>query len=345
MDDSTSYDAVLLVDFDPPPHLPFASYESLAKCGIDTATKLKLSRNFRLRPQHLPIYENVHSHHIVAKIDVRCSTNDRQNAARFVNEHIRNALKANMTTDAIILSVVETFPSRVVKGLNYGAMNEPISKFGTSSKRAIPTQFSSSETDGILNEQVGKKKKKQSKKTADDGHAALALPHDGNPSTPFTVIASVPHPSTDIPDLMDLLNGQYVPEVDVGRQATPPSTTPSGSSTGDAANSVVVRPPAAKVRRTAANEPSAATTEARLDMLDQQLHTNLQRIHKGILYLTGEVETFREEYKIIARKLDKMTENTIATKLASDHTFPMSTLEELEAYMEQDPKLTILIER
>ena len=187
-DDATSYDALLLVDLNPPPNYQHASYENIAKCGIDkvlAGTKLKLSRSFRLRPLSLPIYENRHKHHVVAKIDARCNTSDRQAATRFVNEHIRNTKRANITMDAIILSVVETFPSRVVKGLNYDAKNEPISKFGTSSRRKIQTQFSSSDTDTMhvqaseRTNKLGTKKKQK---------VATAVPTD----TPYTVTAPAP---------------------------------------------------------------------------------------------------------------------------------------------------------
>ncbi len=145
---STEYDCVLIVDLDPQPNYPHASVEAMKDCGLDP-NKLKLSRNFRLRAMRLPIYEDEHLYHVVAKIDKRCSTNDKNNARRSVNEHIANAKRAKLTMDAIMQSVVEAFPSRVVKGLNYDANNEPQSKYGTSNRLRVNTKFSSSDTDCV----------------------------------------------------------------------------------------------------------------------------------------------------------------------------------------------------
>ncbi len=343
MDDSTSYDSVIIVDLDPPQNYPHASYDTIDRLGLEKEGKLKLSRNFRLRAIRLPIYEHAHFHHVIAKIDTRCTTSDKQNATRSVNEHIRNAKKANMTMDAVLQSVVETFPSRVVKGLNYDAHNEPISKFGTSSRRKINTQFSSSDTDGVQanhHETIAKKAAAKKKKENDPPQQrVVALPHNGDPTMPFRVIAPSPGGSSnvDIPDLMDVLGAQ-VTLVDE------PETRGAEVPAIPVEEHVSVKEPPAKVRRI--NNDDIKALQERIDNVQNQVNSSLARIHKGILYLTGEVEQFREEYKGIASKLDDVIGDSIVKKMsARHHTFPFDSLQALEAYLEDDPQMTLLIER
>ncbi len=357
-DDATSYDHVLLLDLDPAPDFPHASHEPIARHGIEEAAggRLKLSRNFRLRPIKLGIYAEPHWYHIIAKFDTRCTLSDRIKATRAVNVHIREARKTLHSMDAIVKSVVEQFPCRVVRGLNYEDHNNPTSKFGTSARRKVNTQFSSSETDAnaIQKPQTPPKKKRgRPKKTPADRQnptqeegrkrdfssafstpaepTALspaeptALPHDGNPTTPFTVIA--PNPNTDKQDdVLDISNW------DIVFQDVAPTQ-----------HEVQVKEPATKMSRN--DRVDLKALHRRLDSFESKVNANLTRIHKALIYLTEQTEKFREDYQAIRDTLRTVTEKHVVKTIDNAHVFPFDSLAALQAYMDSDPDLEILIER
>ena len=356
---SHEYDSVLIVDLSPCPNYPHTSYETLQKCGLDEG-KVKLSRNFRLRPLRLPIYEEEHLYHVIAKIDKRCTTSDKDRAKTAVNNHITNGKKARLTMDAIILSVVEAFPSRVVKGLDFSANNEPMSKYGTSKRAKVNTQFSSSETEAAMSavEKMGKYNEKAKKSLGprkrpravirtDATPATHALPHNGDPTSPFTVVASSPGPNSAIPDLSALI-GQVEITIEDHYEEVPatPLLVPTPPQ-------VRISAPPAKKQRI---QDGAADTDAdncllsamnkRLEDIETKVNSNLVRIHKGIMYLTSEVEKFRDEYSHIGQRLDNVTEDKLIKKMTEHKKlFPVHPLHDIEQYLEQDPQTKLLIER
>ena len=85
---------------------------------------------------------------------------------------------------------------------------------------------------------------------------------------------------------------------------------------------------------------------SRLETLEKQLSLAMTRIHKGVIFLTHEVELFREEYKQLAKKMDEMSTNNIVRKLnARDHQFPLDSHADLLAYLDDDPQAQLLVER
>ncbi len=152
MEDSDSdYDHLLIFDLSPRPNYPHISCVSIENTGIRKVHhgRLKLSKSFRLRPIQLPIYREKKLYHVVAKTHKACNTNDRNRANQLANEHVTNCLKTGMTLDAVVASTVENFPCRVLKGKNFGAMNEPLNKYVGTSLRHQPLPISSSETDAF----------------------------------------------------------------------------------------------------------------------------------------------------------------------------------------------------
>ena len=151
MDDDKDYDHLLVLDLDPRPNYPHVCCVSIENTGIRDVHhgRLKLSKSFRLRPINLPIYKEKQLFHIIAKTHKSCNNDDRNRATSLVNEHVFNCLKADMAMDTAVRSIVENFPSRVLKGMNFGAMNEPLSRYtGTSARHQLPA-LSSSETDAF----------------------------------------------------------------------------------------------------------------------------------------------------------------------------------------------------
>ena len=157
MDDSDdNYDHLLLLDVAPRQNYPHVNCITIENTGIRTVHhgRLKLSKSFRLRPIQLPIYREKKLYHVIAKTHRACNNNDRNRANQLVNEHVTSCLKVGMTMDAVVASAVENFPCRVLKGMNFGAMNEPLNKYvGTSSRHQAPP-LSSSETDGFATESI-----------------------------------------------------------------------------------------------------------------------------------------------------------------------------------------------
>ena len=148
-DNDEDYDHLLILDVDPRPNYPYVCCVSVANTGIKGVHhgRLKLSKNFRLRPIELPIYREKKQFHVIAKTHKSCSSNDRNRATALVNEHISNCVKTGMTMDSTVASTIENYPCRVLKGRNFGAMNEPTSKYIGTSARHMPLALSSSETD------------------------------------------------------------------------------------------------------------------------------------------------------------------------------------------------------
>ncbi len=154
MDDENDYDHLLVLDLDPRPSYPHVCCITVENTGIRNVHqgRLKLSKNFRLRPIHLPIYREKKLYHVIAKTHKSCNSDDRNRATSLVNAHIVNCLKTGMALDTAVKSAVENFPCRVLKGKNFGAMNEPSSRYtGTSARHQAPI-LSSSETDAFASD-------------------------------------------------------------------------------------------------------------------------------------------------------------------------------------------------
>ncbi len=148
------YNYLLILDLDPRNNIPHCSCITIDNTGIRSVHhgRLKLSKNFRLRPIQLPIYREKKMYHVIAKAHKSCTNDERNRANMLVNEHVSNCLKAGMTMDATVSSTVEKFPCRVLKGRNFGEMNEPLSRYGASSARHKPPVISSSDTDAFASD-------------------------------------------------------------------------------------------------------------------------------------------------------------------------------------------------
>ncbi len=164
-DNDADYDHLLVLDLNPRPNYPHISCISIENTGVRNVHhgRLKLSKNFRLRPIQLPIYREKKFYHILAKTHKACTNDDRHRATTLLNQHVSDCMKTGMTLDASVASVVENYPCRVLKGKNYGAMNEPLSKYGGTSARHQPIALSSSETDGFAAENLLSRLPKKSK--------------------------------------------------------------------------------------------------------------------------------------------------------------------------------------
>ncbi len=162
MDDDNYYDYMLILDLDPRPNYPYVCCITIENTGIRDVHhgRLKLSKTFRLRPIQLPIYKEKKLYHVIAKTHKACSNDDRTRATSLVNEHVLNCLKTGMTMDSAVASTVENFPSRVLKGKNFGSMNEPTSRYVGTSARHQPLALSSSETDAFASDTLPAKSTK-----------------------------------------------------------------------------------------------------------------------------------------------------------------------------------------
>ncbi len=145
------YTHLLVLDLERRPNFPHVQCVSIANSGILTVHKgrLKLSRNFRLRALHLPIYgEETHMYNVIAKCHKNCNSNDRNRATAALNDFVTTGLRTRMTLDAVMASVVEMFPCRVLNNKDFTNHNAPLTKYGASSARFKPlSAISSSETD------------------------------------------------------------------------------------------------------------------------------------------------------------------------------------------------------
>ena len=155
----------------------------------------------------------------------------------------------------------------------------------------------------------------------------VAVSHTGDPTHAFSV--SVPTPNADpvIPELAELIHAAEftIAEHDLEQDRV-----------------VVHAPPQQKKLR----YEDLDAINRRIETLENHVNASLLRIHKGMLYLTGIVEKFREDYKDISTKLDHVTETTILKKLAvPEHTFPFDSYDALDAYLRDDPDMVRLIER
>ncbi len=148
-DSDKDYDHLLILDLDPRPNYPHVCCVTVENTGIRGVHhgRLKLTKNFRLRPIQLPIYKEKKLFHVIAKTHKACNNDDRHRATTLVNEHVFNCIKTGMTMDATVASSIENFPCRVLKEKNFAAMNEPVSKYIGTSARHQPLALSSSETD------------------------------------------------------------------------------------------------------------------------------------------------------------------------------------------------------
>ncbi len=150
-ENDADYDHLLILDLEPRSNYPYVCCVTIANTGIRGVHhgRLKLSKTFRLRPIRLPIYREKKLFHAIAKTHIACSSDDRNRATCAVNEHVFHCLKTGMTMDVVVASVVENYPSRVLKGKNFAAMNEPSSKYVGTSARHQALALSSSETDAL----------------------------------------------------------------------------------------------------------------------------------------------------------------------------------------------------
>ncbi len=150
-DNEADYDHLLIFDLDPRQNYPYVCCISVENTGIRDVHhgRLKLSKSFRARPLQLPIYKEKKLYHVIAKTHKACNNNDRNRATSLINAHVFNCLKTGMTVKAAVSSTIENFPSRVLKGKNFGSMNEPLSKYTGTSARHQPPPISSSETDAL----------------------------------------------------------------------------------------------------------------------------------------------------------------------------------------------------
>ena len=152
-DDDADYTHLLVLDLERRPNFPYVQCVTITNSGIRTVHqgRLKLSRSFRVRPLHLPIYgEETHMYHIIAKCHKNSNANDRNRATAALNDFVTKSLKTHMTLEAAVSSLVEMFPSRVLYNKDYSNQNAPLTKYGASSARFKGLlALSSSETDQL----------------------------------------------------------------------------------------------------------------------------------------------------------------------------------------------------
>ncbi len=155
-DNDSDYDHLLLLDLAPRQNYPHVSCVSIENTGIRRVHhgRLKLSKGFRLRPMQLPIYKEKALYHVIAKTHKSCDNYDRNRATTLLNVHVFNCLKAGMMMDSVVASTVENFPCRLLKGKNFGAMNEPLSKYAGNSARHQAVAVSSTDTDGFATDRT-----------------------------------------------------------------------------------------------------------------------------------------------------------------------------------------------
>ncbi len=150
-DNDEDYTHLLVMDLQRRPNYPTVQCVSITNSGIRSVHKgrIKLSRNFRLRPLHLPIYgDERHMYNVIAKCHKFCTSEDRNRATSALNDFVTNALKTHMTLDAIVAAIVEVFPCRVLRNKDFSSQNAPLTKYATKSARFKDLSvMSSSETD------------------------------------------------------------------------------------------------------------------------------------------------------------------------------------------------------
>ncbi len=146
------YDFVLLCDLAPEPGFPHVYPESIERASLpaDIPKDFKLTKDLRLTVIRLPIYADCHYYHIIAKIEMGSTCNERNRAARAVNDFLSNQLKAGCRLDEAVEQVIEAFPPRVLKRQMYVPKGEYQPPSYTSQRSRQRPMVSSDDFEPIL---------------------------------------------------------------------------------------------------------------------------------------------------------------------------------------------------
>ncbi len=323
-----------------------------------------MTRNLRLRPLRLPIYEDPpHQYHLIAKVDGDCSNDDRKKASSAVNAVIDAMKKTNTPMDEIISSIVQTFPSHVLKGYNYSANNSPNSLIASSSRF----------------------KSKLNLVSASDSDAAATSSSKKPAATPFpprrhrkTTKGDVSH--CDRPHYRALKSSLFLISDGTEVPYTPPSATPSSltepmppplppktaSGTSGSASLAdafgeppagidlefideqqpqVVRPLAKRSNSHADVSNEVGKLSSKVESLEKLLRGRFDRLSGTVLTLTATMTGIKEQLDSIDSKVENIQHNYLMTKVTSQACFPLASAAETNAYLEADPKCTALTER
>ena len=372
----TTYSHLVLLDLDPPPNLPHVYCETVERSGVLDVLKgrLKMTPAMRLRPLVLPIYETPHTYHILAKVDSDCSLTDRNRATSLIHEYVISGVRAGRTLDAIVRSVVQMFPSRVIKGRNYECNNDPQNRLGTSARFKLKT-FSSSDTDTghpsvFKSPLIVKPNTPAAKKAPAPPSPAPPSPAPPNPAPPSAkahttnspeasellnhqVEVPLANPIGDIPDLGDLLaagdnvqvefadelppNAAILPtQPDIaGQQPHTPVTLAKSKHT-----------PKAKGRSLSDfDQRDIDQLSSKIDYLQKHMGEKMGRLHGAINYLSARVDDMVSVQKEIKELLNSASQKSVAAELAAKPQWPLRDEGCLERYIEQDPEGTHLLER
>ncbi len=325
-----------------------------------------MTREFRMTARDLPIYDRAdddkHVFFVIAKVESGCDAIEELRATTAVNDFIRERRRAGVRLDMIPGDVVDSFKSRVQRRVYYVPLHErheyPPPPTNTRRKRPI---VSSSDPENALTPKtkfppkttkVPRKGQTKPRASAASQKPAAVTPKSSvvDPAASqsvldvaLPVVDDVPPPSSVI-----VAEGQGLPSIDAeSLQAslarlvsTPPVPTPP-------------RQQPQRDPSTSANKSQGFNCRTddisnmliRIESMDRRIERRHARIADGLKYLVKKIEKADEDLKEVKDALKNISGHVVAAELAAAFTFPLQTPEEVDEYVEKEPKLTTLISR
>ncbi len=142
-----TYDYLIALDLMPEAGYPNVSCVPVTCLPHEYNGEIKLTQAVRASPIHLEIYEDPHSYHVIAKCESSCDNTERMRAVRVLNAFIEEDLRAGYRLDTTVTRIIEEFPPRVLKRLQYGGKGEVVRKLLPSSRTRNRPQISSDDFD------------------------------------------------------------------------------------------------------------------------------------------------------------------------------------------------------
>ena len=245
-------------------------------------------------------------------------------------------------------SAVKAFPSRVIKGRNYEAQNDPVNRLGTSARFKQKVISSSDTEPEQANRARDAKSTASRQKKAPNTKAA-------KPITAETAEVVVdPAPSAyDIPDLGDLLTTGNV-QFTLATEQNPTALSNDAGPHNDNAGSVPVQPdlPPTIISRRQSSSSSHVLSNAqidalshKIDYLQKSLGEKMSNLHGAITYLSGRVDDVVTKQGELKDLMNKCMADNIVDDFVKKPNFPFTTVEDFLGYLEVDPEGKHLTER
>ena len=365
------------------PHVTCVSYANSGLPVVELESS-RFTREFRLTARDLPIYDGPgHVYYVMAKMESDCTAAEEHRATHAINEFVAERRKAGVRLDRLPDEIADNFKSRVQRRVPYVHKDDrdvcPAPRQTARRKRPM---VSSSDPEGpaappppaktlgiAARKGAGAKASKSRVEATSGPKPVVETPAAAVDDTTNSQLFEVPvsnnpmQPNSGLllatGDTPVVLESEMVPfrqpSLPAPRRSDtpPPPRLPTGSQTPHThplpffSSPAAGGSPAPTSQRSQSDGLNASIAKLleRIDSMDRRIEKKHTRFLESFQYLVGSVDSVSRDVSELRDSLKKLTTPLLAKELEFITSFPLQSAQEVDEYVERDPKLTHMISR